>query len=86
MAAVPEEFVRNIEPTTVRELLRWRHDSGAFLTCSWTQNAPCRIYEASLSDLDHPQVVNAPIAAQESATNGATAATANVSATGSVVR
>jgi hypothetical protein len=70
VAAGPEEFVRNIEPTTVREQLRWRHDSGAFLICSRTQVALCRVYEASLSDLDHPQVVNAPIAAQESAING----------------
>jgi hypothetical protein len=70
VAAGPEEFVRNIDPTTVRENVRWRHDSGAFLTCSWAQSAPCRVYEALLSDLDHPQVVNAPIAAQESATNG----------------
>lgn len=71
VAAGPEEFVRNIEPTTVPENVRWRHDSGAFLTCSWAQSALCRVYEASLSDLDHPQVVNGPIAAQESATNGA---------------
>lgn len=71
VAAGPEEFVRNIEPTTVRENLRWRHDSGAFLTCSREQNGLCRVYEASLGDLDHPQVANAPIDAQESATNGA---------------
>lgn len=70
VAAGPEEFVRHIEPTTVREQLRWRHDSGAFLICSRTQGALCRVYEASLSDLDHPQVVNAPVAAQESAING----------------
>ncbi len=69
--AGPEEFVRNIAPTTVHELLRWRNDSGAFLTCSWAQSAPCRVYEATLRDLDHPQVVNGPIAAEESATNGA---------------
>jgi hypothetical protein len=71
VAAGPEEFVRNIEPTTVRENVRWRHDSNAFLTCSSAQNGLCRLYEASLNDLDHPQVVNAPIAAQESAINGA---------------
>jgi hypothetical protein len=45
--------------------------SAAFLTCSWTQSAPCRVYEATLSDLDHPQVVNAPIDAAESASFGA---------------
>lgn len=70
-AAGPEAFVRNIDPITVSEQLRWRSDSQAFLTCSWDQDPLCRVYETSLSDLDHPQVVNSPLGAQESATNGA---------------
>jgi hypothetical protein len=68
--AGPVGFVRNIDPTNVFGQLHWRPDSGAFLTCSWDQVAACRVYEATLSDLDHPRIMNAPIDAQESATNG----------------
>lgn len=71
VAAGPEEFVRNINPSQVSWSLRWRNDSAAFLTCSWVQSAPCRVYEVSLSDLDHPQIVNGPVDAAESVTNGA---------------
>jgi hypothetical protein len=69
--AGPVEFVQNIDPFVVRELLRWRHDSSAFLTCSPTQSGLCRVYEAALNDLANPRLVNAPIGAQESASNGA---------------
>ena len=69
VAAGPEAFVRNIDPVAVRELLRWRSDSQAFLTSSC--DPLCRVYEVSLSDLDNPQVVNAPIAVQDSAIDGA---------------
>jgi hypothetical protein len=69
--AGPVAFVANIDPFGVPELLRWRHDSGAFLTCSPTQSGPCRLYEVVLDDLANPRLVNVPIGAQESASNGA---------------
>lgn len=69
--AGPVDFMRGINAFSIFETLRWRHDASSFLTCSPGNGGVCRVYEVTLNDLDHPHLVNAPILASESATNGA---------------
>ncbi len=69
--AGPVEVMRGIDVFSLSGTLRWRHDATSFLTCSPGNGSLCRVYEMTLNDLDHPRLVNAPILASESATNGA---------------